>query len=226
MPHDPTSDADKRQILRRRAFFVSSALGALGCTPAEAPSGAGTAPSPATNDVPIPSATTPGEATSDAGVDDASPPPRVEAGASEMPSLEIPSGINKVAVGHYQNLQRDVPALHARLDELEELIPDACAIGEARCDAAWRRLADGLWDLQRRLWRLGPRCAGSSEDAKAFNERLQAHRQLLERRQKQIVDTVTQGLSATADRERWEKHQTEARAASPQPCLKYACEDW
>lgn len=218
-----TQGANREAILRRRAFFVTSAIGALGCSPEQSSRPPPTTAAPTANEVQVPA--TP-EPTASVDSDAPAPPPRATPDAGAMPSLDVPPGVSEVAQGHYEDLARDVPRLHNELDGLEKLVPDACAIGEARCDAAWRKLADGLWQFQRELWRLGPRCGGSSEDAKAFGERLQAHRQHLEKRRDDIVARVQGQLAESSDKQRWDKHQLEARKAAPQPCLKYACPEW
>ena len=199
--------ADSRAaILRRRAAFVSTALGALaGCPPST------TTPPAPTVGVVSPSAA-PLSIATNSSVD---PVPKAPA----MPSLDVPSDVSDAVQKHFERLARLVPPIHARLDALA--VP-GCAIDDASCADAWRALAKAVVEVRESVGKLAPLCEGASADAKRFYERLDAHRRFIDERFGRLEARV----AAAGGAERWQEKLDEAEAAYPRVCLDYACSDW
>ena len=205
---------------------MSSALTAFaGCTPAAPPNTAGAEPPP------TPVATSaPAEPPDPATPPDPAEPPVTEQPLGEtptkgMPPLDVPDGVNKIARENYERLAKAVPALHADLDEVEKQVP-TCPATDDSCSAQWKKLAESLLTLDRSIGRLGPRCRGSSEDAKAFNQRLEAHQKVIGKRRQDIQKRLTSLIKDDAGKAKWQQFQNEARQAHPVPCLRHACPDW
>ncbi len=218
---DP-NDSDRAQILRRRAFFVSSALTALGCNnPGRPPEGQ---PSSATEPSapPTPTVTAPVEPTVTASAT-ATPP---EPPPSEGPDLATPDGVGEVAAENYKSLRESVAAIRKSIDELGASLPDACKITDQACDLQWRKLAEGLLEIDQSIRGLPPRCGGSSEEAKAFFKQRDAAREDLNKRVQALSVRISALVATQAEKERWTAHQQDAKQANPEPCLKFACTDW
>ena len=205
-------DDDRAAILRRRAFFVTSALSATlaGCPP-ERPV---PQPDPPVATVepgsgPLPTAATTGSA----------PEP-----TAKLPPLEVPDDVSDAARAHFEGLVRDVPPIHQELDAAAKELSNPCPIEEAACKEHWEKIAGHLAQAKDALADLGPRCPGSSEDAKRFDEVLAAHTAVLRGRLERLEREIARELATEPEKAQW-KQFSEA-AAVPRPCLKFACEDW
>ena len=151
------------------------------------------------------------------------PSPVPTAGHFEMPPLDVPDGVGPTATTHYESLARSVPEIHRRLDAVEAALRDLCQPKTPRCDGSFKDLAKELGEIDDAIRRLPPRCQGSSEVAKAFDERLTRHLELLRDRRRAIDDQTATDLDDEAEA-RWKKLL--ADEAVPQPCLRFSCEDW
>jgi hypothetical protein len=212
------SDDDRKAILRRRTFFVTSALAAIGSCARTAP--------PATQPeqlVVVPSAEP------DAGEVTAEAPPAPERDASnldDMPPTDMPSNPGEIAKRNYETLYRVMKASHAHLTDIEMTLP-SCNILDQACDAKFAAIAAKLVEIDEELFGMRA-CGGTSAEAKAYREREAAHRKYLTDRRKRVEDEIERlaakgGNGAT---ERWVLLKKQAQAANPQPCLRYACPDW
>lgn len=208
-------DDDRAAILRRRAFFVRSALTAtLGATQVGCPQ---EKPAPETVTV-LPDAPPPTAAPT------ASAPPPAPEPAVELPPLDVPTDVSAEARVHFEKLARDVPAIHAELADASKTLAERCPIDDAACDAHWEAIAKHLAEAKDALADLGPRCPGSSDDAKRFDERLALHANVIRARIDRLENRVASQLADAAAKKRWAEHQE--ASAIPRPCLKFACEDW
>ena len=206
-------DGDKSAILRRRAFFVTSALAALGSCTRE--------PTPAVTPVVVP------EPAPDAGVEamDAAPPsPERDSGEAELPSLEPPEGVSEAAQRYYQTLASKTKAAHEALDRIERALPKACDFGSAGCEPTWRSLADAFHDVERAM-ALYFVCPSESEDARAFKLVEKAHLDHLKQRRERVERAALERAGG-ANTARWEELKNQAAMAHPMPCLKFACPEW
>ncbi|MCC6521127.1 MAG: hypothetical protein IT373_00565 [Polyangiaceae bacterium] len=210
------SDPHRAAILRRRALFVTSALGALGCAgPRPTHAEGGSAPSGAVVSVPTASGESPlVAATASPSTSPSSPAP---APVGKLPPLDVPADVSDAARPYFEHLATAVPEVHAALDALP--VPRDCPIDKPACEAAWKELAAGLVELDERIGRLEPRCPGSSTDAQRFAQRLAAHRAHIAERRAALV-------AAVATTARWVAMFEAAEQAVPRVCLKYACRDW
>ncbi|MCA9628813.1 MAG: hypothetical protein KC766_14140 [Myxococcales bacterium] len=220
---DP-KDSDRAQILRRRAFFVSSALTALGCNssgrpPEGQPSSATEPTAPPTVRVPTPAGPT---ATTSA----TAPPAPEEEPLGAAPDLSTPPGVSEITAQNYKSLREAVAEIRKQIDELGGSLPDACRITDQACDLQWRKLAEGLLDIDKSIRRLPPRCGGSSDEAKAYFVKRDAARDDLQARVAALGKRIRALVATQAEQERWEAHQVAAKQANPEPCLKFACTDW
>jgi hypothetical protein len=205
---------DRAAILRRRAFFVTSALSSLtglGCDKDRAP-----APVPSVDTTTPPTSVATATAAPSAA-SSATPPPQ------DMPSLDVPSGVNETATEHYRQLGVVVPRLHAELDAIEAEFRKFCEPATKACDGDWADLAKRLarFDDERRS--MPPRCGGESDDAKAYMAHQRAHDELLGQRRKALDERVASWLDE-AGRARWQASL--AAAAIPRPCLRFRCDPW
>jgi hypothetical protein len=218
------TDDDREAILRRRAFFVSSALTATlgaslgsvltGC-PQEKPTSGPEPPSVLVPETPKTAAPTAAPPT---------PDPQPSEPTGEFPPLDVPDDVSAKARLHFENLARDVPAIHAELAAAAKLLSTPCPIEDAACDAHWESIARHLAKAKDALSHLGPRCPGSSKDAKRFDERLAVHAAAIRGRIARVEERAASQLAGDPAAKRWEAHQR--AAAVPRPCLKFACEDW
>ncbi|MBI4952680.1 MAG: hypothetical protein HY908_11650 [Myxococcales bacterium] len=208
------SDPHRAAILRRRALFVTSALGALGCGGPRPPHPeSGSTASGAVVSVPTASGESPlAPASASATTSSHAPAP-----VGKLPPLDVPADVSEAARPYFEHLAAAVPDVHAALDGLP--VPRDCPIDKPACEAAWKELAEGLVELDERIRRLEPRCAGSSADARRFEERLAAHRAHIAERRAALV-------AAVATTARWVAMFEAAEQAAPRVCLKYACRDW
>lgn len=213
-------DDDRAAILKRRAFFVSSALTAtlggssLGCQQEKA------APGPEPRSVLVPETVETSAPTAAPPSPDPAPTPPKEDG----PPLDIPDDVSDAARPHYEGLARDVPKIHAELDAAAERLATRCPIDDAACDAHWESIARHLAKAKDALSHLGPRCPGSSKDAKRLEERLAMHASALRARIARLEERAASQLADEAAKQRWQTHQR--AAAIPRPCLKFACDEW
>ena len=220
---DP-KDSDRAQILRRRAFFVSSALTALGCNNSGRPPEG--QPSSTTDPTTPPVATAPPTATSTATAEPTASASATPEPPSEGPDLSTPEGVGEVAAENYKRLREAVGEIRKSITELGATLPDSCRVTDQACDLQWRKLAEGLLEIDKSIRRLPPRCGGSSEEAKAFFKQREAARDDLQQRVAALSKRISALVATQAEKERWETHQADAKQANPEPCLKFACTDW
>ncbi len=216
-PDGARAKSHRRTILERRLFFVSSALTALtGCPRGTEPSATGPdASATAVASAPAPSAA-PTSASSAVVV---APAPSVA-----VPAVTVPDDVSDTAKGHFERIKRLAPEIHAELDLAEKATEGLCAIDEAACDASWEAVATHLAKARDRMQSLDSRCGGSSEDAKRFQTALEEQERVINQRIKSLEDRIQAALGSKAGRDAWRAHQE--KAAIPQPCLKFRCDDW
>jgi hypothetical protein len=211
-------DADRAQILRRRALFMSSALAALGCSgPAGSAKGA---PVPPVVSVPPPGAG------ADAGTE---APPKASPRSppdGEMPPLDVPEGMGDDPRQQFDRLYGQVRDAHALLERLEKALPGDCTVTNAACDTRWRSIADGLLEYEEMFRFMQPICKGSSAAAKLWEERARAHLEYLSKRRGRLDARIVELVQSEPARTRWDQHQQDAQLARPQICLSFACTDW
>jgi hypothetical protein len=208
-----SDDAARAAILRRRAFFVGSALTALtGCPSQHGPAGE---PTPVVGVEPVASSTS-AVATTSAAV-----PP---APNRKRPSLAIPNDAKDVVLSHYQRLARDVPAIHDKLDEAAAALSGICDITDPQCDSAWLAVARALAAADRDIQELPPHCPATSKEGKAYEERLQDHVNFAMDRRNALQTRIDALLSSAKAKSQWQVHID--AATEPQPCLDFHCQDW
>ena len=209
-------DSARAAILRRRAFFVGSALTALSGCP-QPPSAEPNRNEPVVTVEPASkTATVP---TGSGVVTRSSATPK-----TKLPSLETPDGVNASARTYYEDLARSVPLIHADLDSAEKTLAGICDITDSQCDARWLAFAKSMAAVDDAVGDLAPVCHGTSADAKAIDVRLAEHRAAISERKRQIMERVDALLQDAAAKTKWTAHQE--AAAVPRPCLDYSCEDW
>lgn len=150
--------------------------------------------------------------------------PAPSAPTRKLPPLDVPSDVSEAARTHFESLAQDVPAIHAELDAAAEALSTPCPIDRAACDAHWKSIATQLAKADDALANLGPRCPGTSDDAKRFEERLVAHANVIRGRIESLERRSDEQIASEAAKRRWQEHRD--AAAIPRPCLRYACEDW
>lgn len=202
-------------ILRRRAFFISSVTALVGCDPkpsAPPPSPEPVAIPPGGGELPEPSGK-PGSGTRER--------------PGKMPPLDVPAGINDAARRQFEHLARSIPELHARFDEIAKSLPSDCPIAEDRCAERWSALARALVEIEERMPQ-NPVCPGTSEGAKLYQARLDAHRAYLEDRRRATSLRLMEAIAPASDegKRRWAAHMDKAKSAYPRVCLNYSCQDW
>jgi hypothetical protein len=211
-------DADRRVVLERRALFLSSALAAFGgCARSGAPA----------EHAETPVVALPTESDGDAGAvvhSDAALPPREDPTPREgaMPSLAIPDDVSANARTRYETLARVMSGAHRSIDDILANIP-SCGIGE--CEADWRRVARQVFDLDGQF-RFFYVCPGSSEEAKAYAERSEAHQKYYAERRATMDAKIASALGSDPAKKRFEQLIDDVRSANPVPCLSFACRDW
>lgn len=216
------SDDDRKAILRRRTFFVTSALAAIGSCARTAPP----ATEPETQPeqvVVVPSAEP------DAGEVTTEAPPAPERDASnlgDMPPTDLPAKMGEIAKRNYETLYRVMKASHAHLTDIETTLP-SCNILDKACDAKFAAIATKFVAIDEELFGMRA-CGGTSAEAKAYREREAAHVKYLADRRKRAEDEIARILTpgGTQATDRWAALKKQAQAANPQPCLRYACPDW
>jgi hypothetical protein len=211
MPPDDSRDT----ILRRRMFFVSSALTVLTASTAGCPPQQTQPPTP----TPVASVPTSTSTAEPDPVPDPEPPPK----PSSLPPLDVPAGVNETAKAHYERLATIVPQIHEKLDAAEKEAASPCDILDPSCKV-WESLAAQLAAVDDQRRDLSPRCGGSSADARAFDERLELHQKVIQERIDAIQKGLQKRLDAAAKKQRWAEQQE--AAAVPQPCLKFRCDEW
>lgn len=143
----------------------------------------------------------------------------------KIPPLDMPKGISGQAEDAYSRLARQVPQVHAGLDAAWKLLSSSsCSIDKDECQAHWRAIAKHIEQAHDARNTMAPRCSGSSAIARMFDARLQAHEEVIVQRFTKIEQAIAKQLSNEAQRQKWKDHRS--AVATPQPCLKYACEDW
>lgn len=204
--------------MARRAALLGSTLASIGCAP--------TAPPPDDATVVVPSA----NATADEPAEGPTGGPTAAVGPRAtyvLPSAEIPAGVGPEAQRRFEALFRNAKALHAILDELDQLVPSGCSIAEPRCEARWKGAAAKMSELQF-AQQGGHFCPGSSADAKLFAAREAEHKQVLAARMQAIEQRIAQGeeLAGPPGKGRWTELVRQAYEAKPYPCLTMSCQDW
>jgi hypothetical protein len=202
--------------MRRRAAFLTSALAAVGCTPAAQQDSAQPQATPTTPVVTIPQAT-PAPTTTGPEVEPEPPAPKPSSG--KRPPYDVPNGVSEIAKKNYERLHTTTKKLHSVLDEMDNRAP-RCAIANASCEQEFRDEAERWHEIQRTL-RMFYFCPGKSAEAVAFGKHRQAHDAHLRER----IAAVDERIGRLAgDPKRWEQIKTEQ--AKPVPCLSFACKDW
>ncbi len=204
------SDGTRERILLRRARFVTAALSGLtACSKvSEAPRA-----DPSTKPLPPVSASP-------------SAQPEAELPA-DLPPLATPSGVSEMAKEQYERLAKQVRSVHEHLARAANAIP-SCKLDEEECKKAFRAVADHLVVAEQTIDELGPRCPGSSKEAKAVDARVDEHLEYARERLQKIRKRVTTALDAqgTDAGSTWEEIVQASVQAHPQPCLKFACPEW
>jgi hypothetical protein len=204
--------ADRLTILRRRAFFVGSALAAMGCPRDPSPQ-PGVQPT-----VGVEPASSAELATSGVTTHGTSEP------GEKMPPLDVPSDVNATAKANFESLAQEIPAIHKELDAANAALDGICSIGDRDCDPRWQEVAKHFGQLDVYLDNLAPRCPGTSADAKRFEERLAQHKAFIAKRKSAIEARIAALVADGAAKQKWQDHL--AGAVVPRPCLDYSCSDW
>lgn len=209
-------EQSRRAILERRALLLSSALAGLGgCarnTPPESPEAVVTVPvqkEPA-GGVPV------------EGADGGTSKRRPVARDGDMPPLDVPDGVTAEAKERFEQLAKVMTDAHDSIDEIEQAIP-SCDI--AGCESEWKALARKVFELDG-LFRFFYVCPGSSESAKLYMARHEAHYKYYEERRAGMNAKLQAQLPNEGQKLRWEALIDEVRMANPVPCLSFACMDW
>jgi hypothetical protein len=208
---------DRAAILRRRAFFVSSAVAVLGSCARTAPPAEPTSPP----EINVP------EGDPDAGATDAAlPSSDRDAPRADGPPLDVPAGVSETAREKYERLASVMTRAYGILDQIEADLP-SCSILDPSCEPRFRRVADQLNELDGLFQRFFV-CGGASEEAKAYGEREKAHQEHYRKRRAGIEGQIESELSKDGERgrARWDALRREAYQAAPFPCLKFACPEW
>lgn len=210
-------DDDRKTILRRRAFFVTTALAALGCArPAAHADESG-------NTVRVPSATS-----EPAGADAGEPPERTPApdARAGIPPTDIPDGVKPFTRSSYEHLYKVMADLHGHFDSIEASM-GRCKKGfDKDCEKTeLPQIAKTLNAIDDTLERIHS-CGGSSPEAKVYMLREAAHLKFAQDRRGRMDGALKQLLATGgAAAENSLKTLREAGAV-PRPCLEYACPDW
>lgn len=209
-------DDDRKTILRRRAFFVTSTLAALGgCargSPANQPD----------NTVQVPEASE-DPASGDAGAEPPRQPnPNTRAG---MPPTDIPDGVTPRTRAYYETLYDAMAKLHAHVDVIEASI-GRCKGLDGECEKnELPQIASAMNGIDDALERIQS-CGGKSPEASVYLTRETAHLQFFGQRRGTMEEKVKQLLApGGADAELRLRKLREAGAV-PRPCLEYACPEW
>ncbi len=217
MPND-----DRSAILRRRAFFVSSAMAALGaCT--RTPPAEPEAPTPRVVSVPsVPqdAAVSSEDAPAPESTADAAPDSDV------APPLIMPAAVSDTARAKYEQLISTMTRAYRVLDEIEADMP-SCGISSAKCAPSYRRIATKLHELDGMFQRMFV-CGGSSPEAKSYEDLARAHQRHYEKRRSNIQQRIDALLAADGESGKtlWQDFRRDAFQAAPHPCLKFGCPDW
>lgn len=209
-------DDDRKTILRRRAFFVTSALAALGgCargSPANQPD----------NTVQVP------ESTDDPVESDASTgPPRQPnpTGRAGMPPTDIPGGVTPRTHAYYENLYDVVESFHAHVDTIEASMSRCKGFDEACEKQELPRIAKALNGIDDVLERLHA-CGAKSDEAKAYMERESAHLRFVGQRRETMEQKLGELLAPGGKAAEAKLKSLREAGAVPRPCLEYACPEW
>lgn len=209
-------DDDRKMILRRRAFFVTSALAALGgCARGS------TANQPG-NTVEVPVATEEPVGSDGGAEPPRQPNPNTRAG---MPPTDIPDGVTPRTHAYYETLYDSMAKLHSHLDTIEASI-GRCKGLDRECEKnELPQIANAMNGIDDALERIQS-CGGKSPEARLYLVRETAHLQFFGQRRGSMEEKVKQLLApGGADAEMRLRGLREAGAV-PRPCLEYACPDW
>jgi hypothetical protein len=202
----------REAILRRRMFFVSSALMLTGCPQDPQQPATGTSKPVATIPTVSASAVEPAPTS-------APPAPTVT-----VPSLDVPADVSEVARSHFERLKEMVPQIHAELDAADKSLLARCSIEDAVCDPTWQSVAKNLAEARDLRADLPARCSGTSADAKRFEASLAEHLAAIDARLDGLEKRIEGLLNSDSKKAKWTAHVS--GAAMPRPCLKYRCDDW
>ena len=103
-----------------------------------------------------------------------------------MPPLDIPADAEGVALEMFQQLAKRVPKAHESLAKLEAALPLDCSTDTKDCEARWTPVLEGLPAAKSQIKDLVPLCPGSSEQARRYSARVDAHVGFLNRRMKAL----------------------------------------
>jgi hypothetical protein len=210
-------DDDRRTILRRRAFFVTSALAALGCArPATHADQSG-------NTLQVPS--TPSEP---AGSDSSQPPDRTPApnARAGMPPTDVPDGVKPFTRSSYEHLYDVMAAFHGHIDSIEASIARCTNGFDKSCQTnELPQIAKTLNAIDDTLERIHS-CGGSSPEAKAYVLREAEHLRFAQDRRTRMEESLKQLLATGGAAAENSLKTLRDAAAVPRPCLEYACPDW
>lgn len=207
----------KRAILERRAILLGSALAGLGGCDRSGPPAASAEPV-----VTVPSETEPAGGAPVDAPDGGAPKRRPVAVDGDMPPLDVPDGVTPEARERFETLARVMTEAHQSIREIEEAVPSC---GVSSCDAEWKALAKKVYDLDGHF-RFFYVCPGSSESAKLYMARHEAHYKYYEARRAAMDAKIRAELPTEGDKLRWDAMIDEVRMANPVPCLSFACMDW
>lgn len=209
-------DDDRKTILRRRAFFVTSALAALGgCaqgSPANQPDNAVHVPDALQDPVESDAAAEPPR----------QPNPNTRAG---MPATDIPDGVTPRTRAYYETLYEAMAKLHVHVDTIESSLA-RCTGLDKECErnelpqiaSAMNGIDDALEHIQS--------CGGKSPEAKAYLVREAEHLQFFAQRRGSAEEKLKQLLAPGGPDAELRLKKLREAGAVPRPCLEYACPEW
>ncbi len=211
-----TPKDDRETVLRRRAFFVGSALSIAGCGPSAQPAEA--PPQPVAVDAPDDPAPTPTASTTGEVPDRPDAPPDNAAG----PNMAIPEGVSDDMRRNYENLNARTKAAGDHVKGALARLPK-CGISECLDD--WKALAAWLNPEARKHG--GFMCGSAvTDEGKQFDIRMEQHAAWLSAQKVTLQQAIEAKLTSDGERKRWEQLTDEARNAHPSVCLKFACPDY
>lgn len=211
-----TPKDDRETVLRRRAFFIGSALSIAGCGPSAQP--AEPPPQPVAVDAPDDTAPAPSTSATAAVPDRPDAPPDNAAG----PDMTIPDGVSDEMRKNYERLNARTKAAGDRITGARERLP-TCMVNE--CAKDWQALAEWLNPPGRKFDSF--MCGKAvSDEGKQFDIRMADHNKWIQAQNAALQEAIASKLTSDGHRKQWEQFQDDARNAKPNVCLKFACPDY
>lgn len=212
----PPNGEDRSAILARRAFFVSSAMSAISCSPAADTATPGVSGTPTQ----MPSATS-----SASAISSAKPPsdvPFQEAMVDAPPrgaSKDLPDGIREEA----EELEKRLATTYDAVAKVWGLKVDLCDAAQPNCKDAWRALGDGFQtarDAVRDL--VGRPCGQWYGTLGTLSKRRNAHQLFLTQKLDELEERYAAlALSMSPQGEQvWRGIAANTKVPPPMPCLK------